>query len=262
MKSAVGIFKSREDAERAVEELRSIGIREENLSLISPGASLEQIEEVPTTETEQPGMGKAMGGVVGGAIGAASGMSLGTAAASLLLPGVGPVLATGILAGALLGLGGAVGGAAAGNALETGMDEGLPKDEVYLYEDAVRRGRTVLIALVEDDQIERARALISQAGAESLDAAREDWWMGLRDAEEESYRADGRNFVSDEPNYRCGFECAQHPELRDKSYDESRGHLRERYKDIYSEESFRKGFERGQVYNRGLREKFSSRAAR
>lgn len=263
MKSAVGIFKSREDAERAVEELRSIGIREESLSLISPGTSPEQIEEVPTTETEQPGMGKAMGGVVGGAIGAASGMSLGTAAASLLLPGVGPVLATGILAAALLGLGGAVGGAVAGDALETEMDEGLPRDEVYLYEDAVRRGRTVLVALVEDeDQIERARALLSRAGAESIDAAREDWWMGLRDAEEESYRAEGRDFASDEPNYRCGFECAQYPELRDRSYDESRDRLRERYKDIYSEESFRRGFERGQVYNRGLREKFSSRAAR
>ncbi|HKG23116.1 MAG TPA: hypothetical protein VKC34_14555, partial [Blastocatellia bacterium] len=252
MKSAVGIFTSRADAERAIQDLRSIGIKEENLSLISPGASADQIEDVPTTEAEQPGMGGAIGGVVGGALGAASGMSLGAAAASLLVPGVGPVMATGIIAAALFGLGGAVGGAAAGSALEEGMTDGLPKDEVYLYEDAVRRGRTVLVALTDGgDQTIAAGALMARAGAESLDSAREDWWMGLRDAEEESYNAEGREFATDESNYRCGFECAQHPDLRDGSYDESRDRLRERFGDIYSEDSFRRGFERGQVYNRG-----------
>lgn len=262
MKSVVGIFKSRTAAENAAEGLRSIGITDENISLISPGAPEHQIEEVPTTETEQPGMGKALGGVVGGALGAASGMSLGAAAASLLVPGVGPVLATGILAAAVLGLGGAVGGAVAGGALEQEMDEGLPKDEVFIYEDALRRGRTVVIALAEnDDQAEAAHTLMSQAGAESIDAARDEWWLGLRDAEEEAYKPEGRDFASDESNYRCGFECAQHPEMRDRSYDESRDRLRDRFGDIYSEKSFRKGFERGQVYNRGLREKFNSRAA-
>lgn len=224
---------------------------------------MDGIEEVPTTETEQPGMGKAIGGVVGGAIGAAGGMSLGAAAASLLVPGVGPVMATGILAAAILGLGGAVGGAAAGDALEDEMADGLPKDEIYLYEDAVRRGRTVLVALAKDDeQAEAARAVMARAGAESINAAREDWWLGLRDAEEESYKAEGRDFTSDESHYRRGFECAQHPDLRDRSYDECRDRLRERFGDIYSHEPFRKGFERGQTYNRGLRDKFSSRAAR
>ena len=35
--------------------------------------------------------------------------------------------------------------------------------------------------------IERARALMEKEGAESIDAARQQWWIGLRDAEEAKY---------------------------------------------------------------------------
>src|SRR5712691_9444472 len=122
MKTAVGIFRNRVDAERAVERLRSAGIRSDEINLLSPGAQAESVETVPTTEGEQPGMGKALGAVVGGAIGAAAGMTL-PAMASLLVPGVGPVTALGTAAAALLGLGGAVGGAAAGGAIEDSLSE-------------------------------------------------------------------------------------------------------------------------------------------
>ena len=257
MKTTVGIFTSRAEAERAAENLRSIGIARDKVNVISPGASEQQVGQVRTTETEQPGMGKALGGVVGGAIGAAGGMSLGAAAASLLVPGVGPVIATGLAAAALLGVGGAVGGAAAGEALETGIADGLPKDELYVYEDALRQGRTVVAALVEDEeQAERARDALARAGAETLDSARENWWVGLRDAEEEEYTRAGRSFKSDEPHYRRGFESALHPEARNKSYTEAAGFLRDRHADAYGEESFRRGFERGQNYYRSLREKY------
>ena len=64
--------------------------------------------------------------------------------------------------------GGAVAGAVAGGALEDTLANGLPKDEFYVYKDALRRGRTVLMALVEDaDQATAARAALAQAGAES-----------------------------------------------------------------------------------------------
>ncbi len=54
------------------------------------------------------------------------------------------------------------------------MSDGLPKDELFVYEDALRQGRTVLIALTEDaTQAEAARAALLQAGAESLDTARD-----------------------------------------------------------------------------------------
>ena len=46
------------------------------------------------------------------------------------------------------------------------------------------------------------------AGAESIDAARESWWLSLRDAEEAHYQTTGGNFQTDEANYRRGFEAA------------------------------------------------------
>ena len=101
MKTVVGIFQSREQAQAAASRLHEAGFAAEGVNLLTPSASEAQIHSgIPTTETEQPGMGKAVGGVVGGAAGAAAGMGLATAAASLLVPGVGAVTAIGLAAAA------------------------------------------------------------------------------------------------------------------------------------------------------------------
>src|SRR3982751_4940158 len=145
MRTVAGIFKSRASAERAAEHLRSAGIPDERISLLAPGTTVEELDAaVPTTETEQPGMGKAIGGTVGGALGVAGGMHIGAAAASLFVPGGGPGSAAGVVGAALLGIGGAATGVAAGGAVEDAVAEGLPHDELYVYEDALRQGRTVL----------------------------------------------------------------------------------------------------------------------
>lgn len=258
MTTVTGIFNSRANAERAVENLRAAGIAEDHISLLAPGATDEELNAaVPTTETEQPGTGKALGGVVGTAIGAAGGMHLGAAIASLFIPGVGPVFAAGIIGAALLGAGGAATGMAAGGAVEGEIAQGLPHDELYVYEDALRRGRSVVIAFTEDEaQADAARGVLSQAGSESVDAARENWWIGLRDAEEEQYRQQGQDFKTDEPIYRRGFEAALHPHVRDKSYEAAAERLRERYSDVYTQDVFRRGYERGQSYQKSLREKY------
>jgi hypothetical protein len=174
------------------------------------------------------------------------------------VPGVGPVLAIGVLGAALLGAGGAAAGAAAGSALEDNV-EGLPHDELYVYEDALRQGRSVLIVLTDDSaQAETARGVMEQSGAESVDAARESWWIGLRDAEEEEYTGQGQDFKKDESLYRRGFEAAQHPQVRDKTYDEASENLRARYTDDYGSDVFRRGYERGLAYQQSLREKYKS----
>ena len=251
MKTVVGILTSRSDAELAVERLRKLGIAPENINLLAPGASRGKLEEIPTTETEQPGMGSAMGGVVGGALGAAGGMGVGAAVATLLVPGAGAVLAIGLAAAALLGAGGAAGGAAAGGALEDSMADGLPIDELFLYEDALRQGRCVVIAFADDDaQVGKARAILYAAGAESVDAAREEWWIGLRDAEQEHYVQQGGDFKVDEALYRLGFEAALHPDRRGKEYDSVTPNLQEKYGVDSTAPAFLQGYKRGQHYHR------------
>lgn len=251
METVAGIFRSRADAERAVEGLRSTGVGEDRISLLAPGTTSGELEAaVPTTETEQPGMGGALGGTVGGALGVAGGLHLGAAAASLFIPGVGPVFAAGLIGAALLGAGGAAAGAAAGEKMEEGVAGGLPHDELYVYEDALRQGRTVVIAVADDsDQAERARGILSGNGAESVDAAREDWWVGLRDAEEGEYAKAGGDFKTDEPVFRRGFEAALHPRARGRSYDDDAARLRECFGEECEAEPFRRGYDRGRRYH-------------
>jgi hypothetical protein len=178
MQSVAGIFTERGAAERAATALRSPEIAGDRVSMLTPGTSPQDVAaKVPTTEGEQPGIGPTLGGVVGAAAGATGGMHIATAAAVTLLPFVGPVIVTGLLAGALLGAGA---GIAIGKALEDYLPEGLPKDELGVYEEALRRGRSVVIALVETDDQQRAgRAILASAGAESVDAARTSWRVGL-----------------------------------------------------------------------------------
>jgi len=250
MESIVGIFNSFADATRASAMLRSLGIPDKRIAVLAPQTPDSEIEaHIPTTDTEQPGVGAALGGTVGAALGVAGGLEAGAAAASLLIPGVGPVLALGILGAAVLGAGGAAAGAMAGQALEEGITNGIPRDELFVYEDALRRGRSVVISFVDDaDLADKARAELSRAGAESVDAARDEWWIGLRDAEREHYLKQGGSFDTDEAKYRLGFEAAMHPDCRGKSCEGMKTKLNERYGEDATAKPFREGYDRGQHY--------------
>ena len=254
METVAGIFATRTAAEEAVREINSLGIPSDRIALLTPGMSDKKIEQtVPIEDAEQPGIGGAMGGTVGGAMGVAGGASLGAAAASLLVPGVGPVIAGGILGAALLGAGGTVTGIAAGQALEEELEGGLPHDEIYLYEDALRQRRSVVVAFVDNEgAIYAVRAAMAAAGAEGIDEARENWWIGLRDAEEAAYEASARTFQTDEANYRRGFEDAM--KRRGKNSDPSSEFIASPVG--ADNEAFRRGYERGQLYQKALREKY------
>jgi hypothetical protein len=252
MEPVAGVFRTVEDARRAFIELRHAGFSPDDLSVLSPGDVEDKIPTVPVSATEQPGMGKTIGGVVGAALGMAGGFEIGAAAVSLLVPGVGPVLAVGLAGAALLGYGGAVGGAALGEAAETRTTEGLPADEVFFYEDALRQGRSLVIVMANGGgEAARAAELLKEAKAESLDAAREAWWIGLRDAEKEQYHAFGeQHWEEDSADYRAGFEAALRRGARGQSFEQAAGYLEAHYPDVWNHPAFRRGFDRGQTYQR------------
>jgi hypothetical protein len=254
MDAVAGVFASRLEGERAVQGLLDIGFTRDRITMLTPHASEAEIHSVPTTEAEPPGIGRAIGAVTGGAAGAAAGIE--AALLTSLVPGVGPVLVLGAIGALLLG----IGGAAVGATLDRKLREGLPKDELYVYEDALRRGRTVVIALPEsEEQAERARSLMTAAGAESIDAAREQWWLGLRDAETAAYTAAGGDFTRDEAAYRDGFEAACRLARDGAAYADVIVVLRARHPDVYENEAFRQGFARGRAHIRAREE--SRRAA-
>ena len=85
---------------------------------------------------------------------------------------------------------------------------------------------------------------------------RELWWSDLRVAEEEAYRTEGKDFALDENLYRRGFEAALHPRARGLTFVRSAPFLRGYFRQDYQTDAFRSGFERGQIYQQKLLEKF------
>ena len=247
MQVITGVFKSENNAENAVSQLRSLGIPEKRIGIVRPGSHAERLEAgIPVTDTEEPGMGRAMGATVGGAMGAAGGATAGLAVASLIVPGIGPLIAFGMVGAALLGTVGAAAGSAVGDAAEEELGEGVPHEDVYLYEDALRHGHSVVIAYVDEgDQANKAVAAINDAGAEDLDTLRENWWEELREGERTHYQNTGRDFDQDEPSYRRGYEAALHPKRRGRVYTDVEDELRTAYANTVLDRPFQDGYERG-----------------
>lgn len=252
MEAISGVFKTRARAENAVSEALKAGIPADRVTLLTPG-SVDQVNKemlaVPTDTAEQPGMGKAIGALAGGGVGFAGGSLL-----MALVPGLGPITAVGLLGAAILGAAGATIGAVAGNELENSTTEGLPEDEIFVYEDALRQGRSVVIVLAGDkQQASLLRELMKAQGAESIDAAREQWWIGLRSAEESHYS--GKNFAEDEEYFRRGFEAALHARTRCMEFDQVSAAMDAALEDVQREhpgkeveEAFTRGYQRGREY--------------
>jgi hypothetical protein len=258
MDAVTGVFTTRSAAEQALQQAYRTGVSPDRITLLTPGTADElarELRSVPTDASEQPGMGKTMGAVAGGGVGAAGGLLLIT-----LVPGIGPISAVGLLGAAILGAAGATVGATVGGKMEESLSSGLPEDEIFVYEDALRKGRSVVVALAEDETAaSRLRNLLAAEGAESIDAAREQWWVGLRSAEAVHYSQTGRSFSQDEKFYRLGFEAALHARMRCREFDQVSAEMdaaleevQRQYPGANVEGPFTRGYRRGREYYQQL----------
>src|SRR3984893_9377174 len=157
-----GIYKSADQAERAVDSLISAGFPNANISVLLPDtrSTKEFAHEKATKAPEGTVTGATAGGVIGGSLGVLAGIG------ALAIPGVGPLIAAGpIMAGlAGLGVGGAVGGLV--GAL-VGM--GIPEYEAKRFEGRVKDGGTLLSVHCDTSaQISRAKDLLKSSGAEDI----------------------------------------------------------------------------------------------
>ncbi|MGC2473779.1 MAG: hypothetical protein WA485_05545 [Candidatus Sulfotelmatobacter sp.] len=258
MEAITGVFESRSGAEHALHSLHQAGIPSDKLTLLTPGSADQigkEIQSVPTDTTEQPGMGNAVGALMGGGVGLAGGAIL-----MALVPGLGPVTALGLLGAGILTAAGATIGGVAGGEAENATYQGLPEDEIFVYEDALRKGRSVVVALSNDElAASSVRDLMKREGAESVDAAREQWWTGLREAEQSRYVKPGRNFAEDEQFFRLGFQAAMHARTRCMEFDQVSAEMdaqledvKRRYPEADVEEPFVQGYQRGREHYQEL----------
>ena len=148
METAIGVFTSRDHAEKAVKELLERGMPEESIVFLT------------LSENEAKTIAKELGAFVGGFVGGAAGITTGVLA-SVLLPGIGTVFALGIGAAALLT--GAGAGAGAGTAVGSvaTTDAHAPKpttpeksaEDAAFFREVLKEGRSLIEVRTESKEL-------------------------------------------------------------------------------------------------------------
>jgi len=119
------------------------------------------------------------------------------AIASAAIPGIGPIIAAGRSSALPLP---APGGRQIGHKWQDSLSTGLPRaPSCSSTRMRCARGGSRDRPGRERHDAEIVRAALDAAGAERLDAAREAWWVGLRDEEARTYAEQGGDFAMDEP---------------------------------------------------------------
>ena len=179
---ASAVFDSRDEAERALSELRTTGIPESAISIIgrsdeaggaSTGFGGNDLRDNDVTDDNND---EAKGDVVkGAAIGAGTGALLGVAA--LAIPGVGPLAAAGAIAASAIPAAAAIGGGAglaAGSIAGLLSDHGVDEEDSRYYEDRINQGG--YFVAVHADQagpsFDRAREILQRNGGHSASQPR------------------------------------------------------------------------------------------
>lgn len=134
-------FDSHEEAERAVSELRSLGIRDSELSVIAHHGNTTTARSGDGEITDEHHRNVLRGILGGGALGAGLGV------AALAIPGVGPLAAAGAIAASAVpeavGIG-AVVGALGGTLNETLTKHGVSDADASYYGDRLKTGGAVV----------------------------------------------------------------------------------------------------------------------
>ena len=152
---AVGVFKTRAEAERVIDEFNAAGINMERVSVVAKDADEVAGVETGIDKTETEGNhaeeGATTGALTGGAIGGVGGLLVGLGV--LAIPGIGPILLAGAEATAIATTlaGGAI-GAAAGGLAGALIGLGIPEERARVYNDRVTAGEyLVMVNSVEAD---------------------------------------------------------------------------------------------------------------
>jgi hypothetical protein len=162
------VFDSREEAERAISELRSAGVNESALSVIGRHG------EEHGDGDDDDGANKS-GAVKGALAGAGIGGLLGVAA--LAIPGVGPLAAAGAIAASAVPEAAAIGaavGATTGGLSGLLTKHGVSDDDARYYEERINQGGIFVSVNTDDAGVssETAREILYSHGGHCASRAR------------------------------------------------------------------------------------------
>jgi hypothetical protein len=254
MKAVAAVYHSRSDAEQAVVAAQSVDIPTDKIVVLTPGDIQHNRVSNRLLGDEQPNPIWDVSGKTKRPSDFVEMPSFVTA-----IPGVGKTTAVGLLGAALLITAGEAAEAFADTRFEDPTIEGLFESEIFLYEEVLRHGGSVLIVIAEEAVADRFSLLARNNGARSIDEIRNQWWSALRGSEQAHYATLKGNFAEDEKFYRLGFEAALHARTRCKEYDQGMGEMnakledvQRQYPNVNTEDPFTRGYERGRNYYQGL----------
>jgi len=164
---AFGVFSTRQEAEQALNELKTSGFSMDKVSIIARDA--EQGEELGGAELT-PRVGNKDVGSATGVVGEiATDSALGAVLVglgSLAIPGLGPIIAAGSVATALVATvaGTGIEAAAIGGLVRALADLGIPEEQARVYSDRLHQGHYLVIVDGTEDEIGRAEAMFSERG--------------------------------------------------------------------------------------------------
>jgi hypothetical protein len=171
-KAVFGIYHTRDQAERAVDDLLAANFSNDDVSVLLPDndrGTRDFAHEKNTKAPEGTTAGVTTGGAVGGTLGLLAGIG------ALAIPGVGPLIVAGPIVAAFAGLG--VGGAV-GGIIGALVGMGIPEYEAKRYEGRIKEGGVLLSVHCDTSaQIASAKDLLKQTGAQhiaSMDEAGSD----------------------------------------------------------------------------------------
>jgi len=154
----VGVFQTREAADKAIADLRAAGYRDDQIGLVAKDT------RGNTVRTDGAGTNKAgEGAAIGAAAGAATGAAVGAGILAGIIPVIGPVLAIGTLGTILVN---AAGGAAIAGLAGALIGWGIPEEDAKYYEGEVNAGRYVVTADCRD-RTDDADQVLSRHGGYS-----------------------------------------------------------------------------------------------
>lgn len=152
MKTILGIFKTRESAERAITAFRDLGISDSDISYLALDKNTKVVTTQHTSGAGDTASGAATGAVTGGVVGAIAGLVV----ANGVLPGLGTLFVAGPIATAL-GLTGVaattaaatITGAAAGGIIGALANFGVDEKEARIYEERIKGGDIAVSATID-----------------------------------------------------------------------------------------------------------------
>jgi uncharacterized membrane protein len=148
-KAVIGVFRQEARAKEAINDLKTQGFGDKEISLIAKDKREEAADR---------GGDKGRGDNL-----TMAHQDLSTGAGALLIPGVGPIVAAGPLAAFLTGVvgGGIVGGL---------VDYGIPKERGRHFENRVKQGDILVTMKVNDNDANKVISVLKRYGAEDVES--------------------------------------------------------------------------------------------